>query len=311
MGAPMGPHSNPRTGHPAARQRQPHSSNMIQMPSSPRHSVKPAALESHGTDPIHHTTWGQHSYVNRARRRSVPDHLSSDSFTEYSRWKRGAMDIEAETSPIGRSSRVITPLEDWRRGSCPDSLEPPLQRKASRIAHAKTEVLGEVAEESLVEAMAAAPSAPTGRDSCGPKHLPESTGFAEYDRWKRGKLDIDAETASLGRSRSVSTPLESWRADCHIIDVADDVAVNEVTLLSPVKTVTPCQDGRKERSKASSKGFSEYDRWRRGHLDIDAETAPLGRGKKVSTPLESWNKGDHIPHFDTAPYHQVSLEAVA
>lgn len=216
------------------------------------------------------------------------------------------MDIEAETSPIGRSPPVVTPLEDW-----PDSVEPPLQRKASRIAHPKTEVYVELAEESLVEAVKADTSAPTGRDSCGPKHLPTmSTGFAEYDRWKRGKLDIDAETASVGRSRTITPPLESYRADCYIIDVADDVAMNEVTVISSVKTVTPRQDSDTKRTNASAKRFSEYDRWRRGQMDIEAETAPLRRSKKVSTPIESWNRADHIPRFNTAPYHQVSIEAV-
>ena len=77
---------------------------MIQMPSSPRHqSVKQAACEPQDTDLIASTNWGLHCYN---RRKSVTDQSNSEAFAEYSRWKRGAMNIAAETSPLARSVPV-------------------------------------------------------------------------------------------------------------------------------------------------------------------------------------------------------------
>jgi len=283
---------------------------MIQMPSSPRHyttqSVKHAACEPHDTELIATTNWGLHCYLRR--RKSLPDQLHCDSFAEYSRWKRGALDIAAETSQIARSVLVTTPLEDWRRGDCP-SADRPVQQKAIRIAQAKTTVIAETMEESLAKAVTPAGSQRTlHRAPCGPKTQLPTSGFAEYDHWKRDNLDIEAETAPLGRSEPGTNPLESWRSKHSVSDVADDDAT-EPSITTDASTISGFEGGTKKCSKGKARGFPEYDRWRRGALDIDAETAPLGRSEPVATPLEAWRTP--CSTFDTGQYHQAPIEAVA
>ena len=208
---------------------------MIQMPSSPRHqTVKLAAREPQNTDLIASSNWGLHCY-NRRRKSVTADQSNTESFVEYSRWKCGEMNIAAETSPIARSVPVASPLEHWRRGDlCPATAEAtaPVQRKATRIAHAKSQVLAEAMEASLV--VAGSQRGNLARRPFGPKSQRPTSSFPEFDRWKRGNLDIEAETGPLGRSKSVTTPLEPWRAETAMSDVAnaDAAEVNSTSALS-------------------------------------------------------------------------------
>ena len=279
---------------------------MIQMPSSPRHqTVKLAAREPQETGLIASSNWGLHCY-NRRRKSVTADQSNSESFVEYSRWKCGEMNIAAETSPIARSGPVASPLEHWRRGDlCPATAEAPVQRKATRIAHAKSQVFAEAMESSL--AVTGSQRGNLARRPCGPKSQRPTSGFPEFDRWKRGNLDTEAETAPLGQSKSVRTPLEFWRAETAMSDVANADAAEVNSMLSGSEGRTM------KRSKGLSRGFPEFDRWRRGSLDIGAESAPLGRSKPVASPHEAWRAPCSSSTFNTVryEYHKTPIEGLA
>ena len=84
---------------------------------------------------------------------------------------------------------------------------------------------------------------------------------------------------------------------------ADATEVNSTSVLSGSEGRTM------KRSKRMTRGFPEFDRWKRGALDIDAEAAPLGRSKPVASPLEAWRAP--CSTFDTVQYHPTPIEAVA